>query len=178
MSQLLDIFRASVFNKLVIVLVLFVWLPWKTSYVYGNYKIRQKVMEGLKLATLAKAIVEENALKGLALNEGWVSSPTSDGIIVSIAQNTGVITVTFGANVDGGGRTLTVVPVLYENKGGYAFSGNSNSSSSLIQASKVNWVCASADTLTRNLTVLENKGTLPTKYAPLECRRLLTGYAN
>jgi type IV pilus assembly protein PilA len=166
----LNIFRASVMTKLIIVAVLFVWLPWKMSYVYDSYKIRRKVTEGLKLATLAKAVVEENATKGTALNKGWVLPPSSNGVLVSIAQNTGVITVAYGANVDAGGWTLTVVPVLSQNPGGYAFSGNVNSSTSLIPASQVSWVCASADTISLNPTVLENKGTLPTKFAPLECR--------
>lgn len=170
MRYILNILRASVMTKLVIVAVLFVWLPWKTSYVVHSYKIRQKVTEGLKLATLAKAVVEENVTKGTALNKGWVLPPSSDGVVVSIAQNTGVITVAYGENVDGGGRTLTVIPVLSGKAGGYAFSGNVNSSSSLIPASLVSWVCASANTISFNPTVLENKGTLPTKFAPLECR--------
>lgn len=170
MSYLLYPFRVALSIKLVIVVVLSVWLAWQARYVYDSYKIRQRVTEGLKLATPAKAVVEENVTKGTPLNTGWVLPPSSDGVVVSIAQNTGVITVTYGAKVDGGGRTLTVVPVLSGNAGGYAFSGNANKSSSLIPAQQVSWVCASADTITRNPTVLEQKGTLPTKYAPLECR--------
>jgi hypothetical protein len=156
--------------KLLIVVVSSVWLAWQSRYVYDSYKIRQQVAEGLRLANLAKAVVEGNALKGVALNTGWMLPPSSDGVVVSIAQKTGVIIVAYGANVDGGGRTLALVPVLSGNTGGYAFYGNANSSSSLIPVQQVSWVCASADTMTRNPTVLEQKGTLPTKYAPLRCR--------
>ncbi len=163
-------FKVALLIKLVIVVVLSVWLVLQARYVYDSYKIRQRVTEGLKLASPAKTVVEENVTKGKALNKGWVLPTSSDGVEVSIAQNTGVITVAYGANVDSGGRTLTVVPVLSGNAGGYAFSGNAYSSSSLIPAHQVSWVCASAGTITRNPTVLEQKGTLPIKYAPLECR--------
>ena len=170
MSYLLIPFRVALLIKLLIVIVCSVWLAWQSRYVYDSYKIRQRVTDGLKLATSAKTAVEENAIKGIALNTGWVSQPSIDGVLVNIAQNTGVITVTYGANVDVAGRTLTMVPVLSGGTGEYAFSGNANSSSILIPASQVSWVCASADTITRNSTVLQHKGTLPTKYAPLECR--------
>lgn len=98
-----------------------------------------------------------------------MSRPSIDGALVNIAQNTGVITVTYAGNVDVAGRTLTIVPVLSGITGEYAFSGNANSSSILIPASQLNWVCASADTMTLNPTVLQHKGTLQTKYVPLEC---------
>ena len=170
MSILLYPFRVLVLIKLVIVVVLSVWIVWQASYVYDSYKIRQRVAEGLRQASLAKAVVEENAAKGAALDTGWELPPSSDGVVVSIAENTGVITVAYSAIVDGGARTLTLVPVLSGSVGGYAFSGNANFSSSLIPAQQVSWGCASAETITRNPTVLEQKGTLPTKYAPLECR--------
>lgn len=156
--------------KLLIVIVLSLWLAWQSSYVYDSYKIRQRVTDSLKMANSAKTAVEDNAIKGIALDTGWVPQPTIDGVQVNIAQNTGVITLTYGANVDVAGRTLTMVPVLSGITGEYAFSGNENSSSLLIPASQISWVCASADTMARNPTVLQYKGTLPTKYAPLECR--------
>jgi type IV pilus assembly protein PilA len=156
--------------KLVIVVVLSVWLAWQLRYVYDSYKVRQRVAVGLELAAQAKSIVVANAAKGLTLDRGWVSSASSSGVIVTISQYTGLITVTYGADIDGGGRTLTLVPVSAGHANGYAFTGNSTFSSILYPASQIGWVCASADIMTRNTTVQENKGTLRSKYTPLECR--------
>lgn len=162
-------FSAASLVKLLFVVALIVLVTVQSHYAYESYKIRQRVTAGLKLAVPAKAVVEGNAAKGLALNSGWVLPASSDGV-VTISQDTGVVTVAYGADVDGGGWTLTLVPVRAGHAGGYAFSGNATSSSILFPASQVSWVCASANTITRNTTVLEHKGTLPTKYAPLECR--------
>lgn len=170
MRQLLSSQRTVPLIKCLLVVVFVVWASLQSRYVYDSYKIRQRVMEGLKMATLAKVVVEGNATKGLALNSGWLVHPSNEGVVVSISQNAGVITVAYGANVDGGGRTLTLVPLSSLSEGGYAFSGNASSSSFLLPAQQVFWVCASANTITRNTTVLKHKGTLPTKYAPLECR--------
>lgn len=163
-------FSAASLVKLLFVVALIVLVTVQSHYAYESYKIRQRVTAGLKLAVPAKAVVEGNAAKGLALNSSWVLPASSDGVVVTISQDTGVITVAYGADVDGGGRTLTLVPVRAGHADGYAFSGNATSSSILFPASQISWVCASANTITRNTTVLQHKGTLPTKYAPLECR--------
>lgn len=163
--------KAEQLIKFSMLVVVSAYLAWQSRYVYESYKIRQRVAEGLKLATLAKAVVEVNASMGVPLDEGWESPASSDGVVISIAQTNGVITIRYGVNVDGGGRSLNLVPILSGNSGEYAYKGDAISSTNLIPvASQVSWVCVSADTMTRNLAVLEQKGTLPAKYAPLECR--------
>jgi hypothetical protein len=162
--------RKLLFLKTTLGVVMVVWLALESSYVYESYKIRQRVMNGLKLAKQAAIVIEGNAIEGSALDSGWVVHPSNDGVVVYISQNTGVVTVDFSTNVDGGGRTLTLVPLHSNAESGYAFSGSADSSSFLFPVSKVIWVCASANTMTKNATVLKNKGTLQTKYTPLECR--------
>jgi type IV pilus assembly protein PilA len=157
--------------KFLFVVTLTILVVTQSRYAYDGYKIRQQVNVGLNLAAPAKVIVEGNAAKGRALNSGWVLLTSRNDIVVAISQDTGIITVVYGSDVDGGGRTLTLVPVHAGQANGYAFSGNAVSSSILPPASRISWVCASADTITRNATVLEHKGTLRSKYTPLECRR-------
>lgn len=80
----------------------------------------------------------------------------------------------------GGNSDIAVltVPVLSGHAGAYEYNSDKNPSSILIpEASQTSWVCASAYTMTRNSVVLEIKGALPVKYAPLECRLNLEDYA-
>lgn len=178
MSYLHYSFKPSQLIRFAIVVVFSVLLAMQSVYIYESYKIRQQVIKGLTMATPAKAVVEKNASKGVALDDGWVSPTSIDGVLIRVAQNNGAITIMYGANVDGGGRSLNLVPVLSGHAGAYAYKGDEKSSSILIPAaSQVSWVCASAATMTSNSAVLELKGTLPTKYAPLECRLNLEDYA-
>lgn len=170
MMQLHFSCRTVSFVKFLFLVALTAFAVAQSHYAYGSYKTRQRVTAGLNLVAPAEAVVEGNAAKGRALNSGWMLPTSNDGVAVTISQDTGVITVAYGADVDGGGRTLTLVPVRAGHAGGYAFSGNAFSSLILSPSSQISWVCASANTITRNAAVLEQKGTLPSKYTPLECR--------
>ena len=108
--------------------------------------------------------------KGLALDSDWVISESSQMVVLTISQETGVITISFGSEVDGGGRTLTLVPVLPGPVDGYALAGNANSSSFVLDELQIEWVCAADKKISKNTIVIKHKGTLPSKYTPLGCR--------
>ena len=78
---------------------------------YQDYTIRAKVTEGLSLAGAAKVAIAENASQGRPYKSGW-SEPGSTGSVASvgIAEDTGIITITYAANIDGGSKTITIVP--------------------------------------------------------------------
>ena len=170
MNQFFSTLRLASWVKLLFFLVLTVFVVVQIRYAYESYQIRQHVKAGLQLAMAVKEIVEVNASKGLALDTGWAFSESSQDVALSISPETGVITIAFGSEVIEGGRTLTLVPVLPGLEDGYALTGDADSSSIFLTELPVRWVCASANTITKKKTVIKHKGTLPSKYAPLECR--------
>jgi hypothetical protein len=143
----------------------------RLPYLYESYKICELVKNGLLLAAPLKEIVEKNAAMILALDSGLLISGSREGILVTIFLNNEVITIVFDDEVFGAQRTLTLVPLVFSGPADdYAFTGISTSSLILFPGSQVNWVCASAETITYKTTVIRHKGTLPSKYTPLECR--------
>lgn len=94
---------------------------------YQNYTIRARVVEGLSLASSAKLAVAEttianNALPATQAATGWASPAATVNVAsVVVANNTGVITVTYTAAA--GGVVLTLTPTLTAN-------------------GEVTWVCA------------------------------------
>ena len=162
--------RVESLVKFLLLLALVAMVLFFTSHAYNNYRIRQRVAAGVNLAIEASAVVTGNACKGLALNSGWISPESSDGVVVSISKDTGVVTITFGSDIEGGGRTLTWVPVPFGGTSLCAASSDSVSPYVLSSTSRVAWLCGSANTISRNPAVLLHKGTLPSKYTPLVCR--------
>lgn len=139
-------------------------------YAYDNYWIRQRVSAGVNLAKEAHVVVTGNACKGLALNSGWMPPESSEGVVVSISKDSGIVTVTYGSDIEGGGRTLTWVPVPVGGNGLCPVAGDSVSPNVLSPPSRIAWMCGSANTISHNPAVMAYKGTLSSKYAPLECR--------
>jgi hypothetical protein len=169
-NQFFSTLRLASWVKLLCFLVLMVFVVVRIRYAYESYQIRQHVKTGLQLAMAVKEIVEVNASKGLALDTGWAFSESSQEVVLGISPETGVITIAFGSKIVEGGRTLTLVPVLPGLDDGYALTGDANSSSYVLKELPIRWVCASANTITKKTTVIKHMGTLPSKYAPLECR--------
>jgi type IV pilus assembly protein PilA len=112
-----------------------------------------QVTEGLSLAASAKIAIAENAANGKAYDSGWTApAATTNVASVGIVQGTGVITITYSASIDGGSKTILVVP----SSGGTAFTGGTASSSSIPTGGSVEWNCTG--------------GTLAQKYRPAVCR--------
>jgi type IV pilus assembly protein PilA len=120
---------------------------------YQDYTVRAKVTEGLSLAGSAKLAVAENASQGRAYDSGWASpTATSNVTSVGITQGTGVVTVTYGTAIDGGSKTVLIVPT----SGGTAFTGGTASATSIPVGGSIEWNCTT--------------GTLQQKYRPAACR--------
>jgi len=78
---------------------------------YQNYVIRARITEGLNLAAAAETTVAENADNGAtSLVLGWTSPASTVNVTsVTVAANTGVITVTYSSAV-AAGVVLTLTP--------------------------------------------------------------------
>ncbi|MDZ7890762.1 MAG: pilin [Rhodoferax sp.] len=120
---------------------------------YQDYTVRAKVTEGLSLAGAAKVAVAENAANGQAYASGF-SAPAATASVASvgIADGTGVITITYSGAIDGGSKTVTLVPT----SGGTPFTGGTASASTVPSGGSVEWSCKG--------------GTLAAKYRPAQCR--------
>jgi len=113
---------------------------------YQDYTIRARVVEGLSLASAAKATIAENAAAAATdLSAGWnAPSATKNVSSVAIASATGQITVTYTAAAGNG--TVVLIPT----------SGGAALSAGTIPGGAIEWSC--------------NTGTLATKYRPSNCR--------
>jgi type IV pilus assembly protein PilA len=119
---------------------------------YQDYTIRAKVTEGLSLAGSAKLAVAENASQGRAYASGWASpAATANVASVAIAEATGEVTVTYGTAIEGGNKTIIIVPTS-----GGAFTGGTASSTSIPTGGSIVWTCTT--------------GGLAQKYRPAACR--------
>jgi len=123
---------------------------------YQDYTIRAEVTEGISLASSAKIAVAENALQGREFTNGWAApSPTTNVASVTIAQTNGVVTVTFGPSIDGGSKTMDIIPT----SANVPLSGTA-SSSDIPTGGSLDWACTG--------------GTLNSKYRPAACRACAT----
>jgi len=119
---------------------------------YQDYTIRAKVTEGISLAGAAKTAVAENASQGRAFASGWVPPTATTNVAgVAIDQTAGTVTITYGASIDSGSKTVTFVPT----SAGAAMAGGA-SSSAIPTGGSIDWTCTG--------------GTLNTKYRPAACR--------
>jgi type IV pilus assembly protein PilA len=121
---------------------------------YQDYAIRAKVIEGMSLASSAKAAVVENALQGRPFNSSWTNlsmGPNANVSSVTISVTDGSIVVTYGSTIDDGNKTVLFIP----KSGGAALVGG-NSSSAIPTGGSVSWDCST--------------GTLSQKYRPVACR--------
>ena len=85
---------------------------------YQDYTVKAKVSEGLSLAGSAKVLVEETfttegPLGMAALASNWVSPTTPIVQGVAVANDTGIVTVTYDAAAGPmSGQTIALVPTL------------------------------------------------------------------
>ena len=120
---------------------------------YQDYTVRARVTEGLALASGLKVAVTENASSGKNFDSGTTSITATDNVAsVSIAQGTGIITVTTTAKAGNGSLMLT------PKSGGNSLSGDA-SSSVVPTGGNVVWTCATGAT-----------SGIQAKYLPAQCR--------
>lgn len=135
---------------------------------YQDYTVRAKVTEGLSLADAAKTAVTENAANGAPYASGWTPPAATPNVAsVGIDQATGAITITYGASIDGGGKTLVLNPIDGSKTTGTPFSGGTATATTIPTSGSVSWTCKSAGS---PAAVLGTAGTLQGKYVPAECR--------
>ena len=139
---------------------------------YTDYTIRAKVSEGINLAGAAETTIAEGFQSGgiVGLNaaaSAWTFAPTKYVKSITIAQATGVITVTYDTSATGisqlsalGSPTILLQPFV--NKAALADSTPGN----------VDWGCSSATetTETGNGLAAMTLGTMPAKYVPTQCK--------
>jgi type IV pilus assembly protein PilA len=142
---------------------------------YTDYTIRSKVTEGINLAGAAETTVSEGFQSGgiagmnaaaLSWTVGFI--PTKYVTTITIAQATGIITVTYNGTATGisqfGGTAYTIVLQPFVNKLALADSAPGN----------VDWACASAGnaTATANGLPIAVAATnpMPAKWVPTQCK--------
>ncbi len=138
---------------------------------YTDYTIRSKVTEGINLAGAAETTIAEGFQSGglVGLNaaaSAWTFTATKYVKSITIAQATGVITVTYDGSASGisqlGVSTYTIKLQPFVNGAALADSVPGN----------VDWGCAS----TTDATETGNKlpaiagATMPAKYVPTQCK--------
>ena len=146
---------------------------------YQDYTVRTRVVEGLTLASGAKAMINEVAtLNDLTVaattwnaqqNNLGATSKFVESVLITAAS--GVITVAYNKNTVGPiptSATLVLTPSIKTNATTFQAlaaaitAGNSGA---------IDWACGSVTTAaatTRTMPV--TAGTLPAKFAPAECR--------
>ena len=125
---------------------------------YQDYTVRAKVTEGISLASSAKTAVAENASQGRPYASGWVPpNSTTNVTSVTIAQATGVVTVTFGASIDGGSKLVNFVP----SSNGTAFTLGTLSATTIPTGGSIEWNCTGPAVASSGLAQ---------KYRPAACR--------
>jgi type IV pilus assembly protein PilA len=143
---------------------------------YTDYTIRSKVTEGINLAGAAETTVSEGFQSGgiagmnaaaTAWPIGFVQTKYVTGI--TVAQNTGVITVTYNGTAAGisqfGGTAYTLAMQPFVNKLPLADSTPGN----------VDWACASATKATATANglgaiVIPAANPMPAKWVPTQCK--------
>jgi len=140
---------------------------------YSDYTVRARISEGMSLAAGAKAHVADVIASGnpsadpAGYNLGYNAPTASRNIAaVTIAPATGLITVTTTANAGNG--TLTIMPYT-----GAALPGTAlpvGTAAFTPPADSVKWRCAAFGVVAAQLAVGQAAGTLPTRFAPAECK--------
>ena len=119
---------------------------------YQDYTVRAKVTEGLSLAGSAKVAIAENAANGKNFASGFTAPATTPNVTsVGIVDTSGVITITYSATIDGGGKTILMVPTS-----GNAVLVGTATDSTVPTGGSIEWACTT--------------GTLAAKYRPAQCR--------
>jgi len=136
---------------------------------YQDYTVRAKVTEGLNLASSAKTTVSEGWQSGdiagmNAAATGWTFAATKYVANITIAQNTGIITVTYDSTAGHLPQLTGNLTVLFTpNIGGVGLVAGA--------VGNIDWACASATKATATSNGLTSgTGTMLAKYVPTQCK--------
>ena len=142
---------------------------------YQDYTIRTRVVEGLTLASGAKAAVNEVAtpadltVAATTWNAQQGNTGATSKYVTSVQMDgtSGVITITYNNTTVGATGTLLLTPSV---KTGATYAALA-AAMTAGDTGAIDWACGSVTTAAataRSMPV--NAGTLPAKYAPAECR--------
>ena len=162
----LDLVTAT--SMIVLAFLVFINLPEAIA----SYKIRKSVIEGMHKAEIVKSNIEDNAILGMDLAHGVKTLTGPAEVVISVLQDTGVVTVTFPMMKDKSANALTLIPVYYEEGQGYLLSAKVKSGK-LVERGKILWICTSSLTRSDDDFINQHIGTLEGKYAPAKCRYIL-----
>lgn len=113
---------------------------------YRDYSVRDRITEGLFLASSAKNLVVDNAANGHPYDQGWTTLiPTQNTASIKIDRATGVITIVGTKRVDN--IVLLLTPIV----NGVPLSGQEIKE-------RIEWICS------------EPTGKVTPNYLPCECR--------
>lgn len=154
---------------LAVIAALFMLMLLHLPAAYESYKIRDRVLAGIDQSQRAKDLVAANAVRGTRFAQGWVDTIAGVREGISVEPHTGVITITYPADIDGGDKTLVLVPLYQVENQVYPLASIVNSKVPLFTANLI-WVCTSTLTRSRISFIRDHLGTLQSKYAPAECR--------
>ena len=136
---------------------------------YQDYTVRAKVTEGLNLASSAKTTVSEGWQSGdvagmNAAATAWTFAATKYVANITIAQNTGIITVTYDSTAGHLPQLTGNLTVLFTpNIGGVGLVAGA--------VGNIDWACASATKATATSNGLTSGvGTMLAKYVPTQCK--------
>lgn len=74
---------------------------------YQDYIVRARVTEGLNLASTAQTTVDENAVNGAPLAQGWTAPAATSSVASMAIQESGAITIHYTPMVQSIQLTLT-----------------------------------------------------------------------
>ena len=133
------------------------------------YRQRIFVSKSLGDATKAAHLVAANHSKGKILDEGWRYVPASRSSAISIDTKSGVVTIFFPTDIDGGNKTLTLIPINTKTGAGISSSETVEFGMS-VKKDDIEWLCLSSSIYSNRPYIYKNRGTLKGKYAPVACR--------
>lgn len=135
---------------------------------WENYKLRQRIAQGLDSAKPAMELVVRNAASGIPLDQGWaIVGASLKNTAVTISSETGIITITFPRESRHDIGSLKLVSYRYEKNPAplptrLVFAVSNGGSTA--------WACTSKESMIKLHNMTSGYGSMPTKYAPLECR--------
>jgi type IV pilus assembly protein PilA len=144
---------------------------------YQDYLARGRVGEGLALAASARLAVAENAASGASLEGGFDAPPSTRNVeSIKIAPETGQIVITYTPRVaPAGSNTLVLVPSVPDDPA--APTARVALQPGTLQAGTLTWECFVAGKTDSSLPAPgkgplpdEGTSTLPSRFAPPECR--------
>lgn len=136
---------------------------------FEGHRKRQQVAAAFQLVASARALVDSNLLKTGAFDTTRLSMVPKNFGEVAIDATTGVITLTF-AEIGGGGKNLKFVPMVKWGGPHSLLPLRQAAEAGAVSVEEILWICTSVLVRSHYLSVMANRGTLDSRYAPGVCR--------